>query len=60
MVEVVELSFTKDLTQNANALIVAGGGGSHRTNYSASGFENLMDGSRTTGGNNFLVRWSQW
>jgi hypothetical protein len=41
----------KGLTHlSADALIVAGGGGSHRAGYSASGFENLLDGVMSTGG----------
>jgi len=35
---------------NATALIVAGGGGSHRSEYSASGFEGLLDGVTGTAG----------
>jgi hypothetical protein len=35
---------------NATALIVAGGGGSHRSQYSASGFEGLLDGVTGTAG----------
>jgi hypothetical protein len=35
---------------NAIALIVAGGGGSHRSGYGASGFEGLLDGVTGTAG----------